>query len=113
MLDFMESFDERQIRYAGTEFRRLIEFTAKKAQRVSQVRPSVKGRKAKAKCFVELSAFRSYYPYQIGHSTRGQVGLDLYIITYHLRQSMPRSACLHRSATCTGTQYLPLPAHHK
>lgn len=38
MLDFMESFDGRQIRYAGNELRRLIEATALKAQRVSQVR---------------------------------------------------------------------------
>ena len=37
MLDFMESFDVRQIRYAGTELRRLIDMTAVKAQRVSQV----------------------------------------------------------------------------
>ena len=37
MLDFMEAFDERQIRYAGTELRRLIEVTATRAQRVSQV----------------------------------------------------------------------------
>lgn len=37
----MERFDERQIRYAGTELRRLIDVTAIKAQRVSQVsRPS-------------------------------------------------------------------------
>lgn len=36
MLDFMERFDERQIRYAGTELRRLIDATAIKAQRVSQ-----------------------------------------------------------------------------
>lgn len=36
MLDFMERFDVRQIRYAGTELRRLIDTTAAKAQRVSQ-----------------------------------------------------------------------------
>ena len=37
MLDFMEGFDERQIRYVGTELRRLIDITASKAQRLSQV----------------------------------------------------------------------------
>lgn len=37
MLDFMERFDGRQIRYAGTELRRLIDATAIKAKRVSQV----------------------------------------------------------------------------
>ena len=43
MVDFMERFDERQIRYAGTELRRLIDVTAIKAQRMSQVsRPSAK-----------------------------------------------------------------------
>ena len=39
MLDFMERFDDRQIRYAGTELLRLIDITAVKAQRVSQVSP--------------------------------------------------------------------------
>ena len=37
MLDFMEGFDERQIRYAGNELRRLIDVTRTKAERASQV----------------------------------------------------------------------------
>ena len=37
MLDFMQGFDERQIRYAGAELLRLIDVTAKKAQRASLV----------------------------------------------------------------------------
>ncbi|KAL9073850.1 MAG: hypothetical protein Q9161_002682 [Pseudevernia consocians] len=36
MLEFVERFDKRQIRYAGTELRRLLDITATKAKRVSQ-----------------------------------------------------------------------------
>lgn len=100
MLDFMEGFDERQIRYAGTELRRLIDVTAKKAQRVSQV--SLPSRiYCKNEHLMTIPAFRSYPSYQIGHTTRGHVGLDLHIFTYHLCHFMPRSTCLHRSVACT------------
>ena len=37
MLDLMERFDPVQIRYAGNEFRRLVDLTAMKARRLSQV----------------------------------------------------------------------------
>ena len=108
----MERFDERQIRYAGTELRRLIDATAIKAQRVSQVSsPSAKN--CKTKYLMAFPALGSDPSYQIGHTTSGRVGLDLHIITYHLRPFMPRSTCLHRSVARTRSQHLPLPAYDK
>ncbi len=62
MLDFMERFDERQIRYAGTELRRLIDITATKAQRALQVgSPPAKG--CKVKHIVTFPALGSYPSY--------------------------------------------------
>lgn len=37
VLDFMEVFDPIQVRYAGAEFRRLIELVARTAQVASKV----------------------------------------------------------------------------
>jgi COP9 signalosome complex subunit 3 len=37
MTEFMDCFDRVQVRYAGNEFRRLVEFTAKKARDAGQV----------------------------------------------------------------------------
>ena len=101
MLDFMESFDERQIRYAGTELRRLIDITARQAQRASQVSLPSSHIFAKPEQLMTCIAFDSYPSHKIGHTTRGQVGLDLNIITYHLCHFMPRSTGLHSSATHT------------
>ena len=113
MLDFMESFDERQIRYAGPEFRRLIELTAQKAHRVSQVSHLFGNIVLGDNCLTTFLAFRSYLSDQISHTTRGQVGLDLHIITYNPCHFMPRSPCLYRSVARTRPQYLLLPFHHK
>lgn len=89
MSDFMESFDERQIRYAGTELRRLIDITARQAQRASQVSLPSAHIFEKAEHLMTFIAIRSYSSYQIGHTARGQVWLNLNIITYHLRHFMP------------------------
>ena len=89
MLDFMENFDERQIRYTGTELRRLIDITARQAQRASQVSLPSEHIFEKPEQLITFIAIDSHPSYQIGHTARGQVGLDLNIITYHLCHFVP------------------------
>ncbi len=88
VLDFMEVFDTIQVRYAGAEFRRLIELVARTAQVASKVGFFTA---RFVYYYVELmhSAIASHIPNKIGNTSPGSLELLFHIFTFNFRSPLP------------------------
>lgn len=88
VLDFMEVFDTIQVRYAGAEFRRLIELVARTAQVASKVGFFTA---RFVRYYVELmhSAIASHIPNKIGNTSPGSLELLFHIFTFNFRSPLP------------------------
>lgn len=88
ILDFIEVFDTIQVRYAGAEFRRLIELVARTAQVASKV-GFFTARFVRYHVELMHPAIASHTPNKIGNTSPGSHELLFHIFTFNFCSPLP------------------------